>query len=116
MYKEFFRRQLGGSIQVDRVNSFISTECHHPRHPGVNSGIDYIAAAQNIRFDGFHGVILTGWHLFERRRVDDHIHPFKSAAAALQVANIADEVTQCWMVETGDLHLMLFQFISAEDN
>ena len=83
LHEQLFGRQLGGAVQIDRVDGFVGAERHHLLDPRIQGGFDHIAAAQDIGLDRFHGIVFAGWHLFERCGMDHDVHAVHGAAQSL---------------------------------
>ncbi len=116
MDDQFFGGQFGGPIQVDRVDGLIRAERQHLLHTGVQGRLDHVGGADDVGLDGFHRIVLTGRDLLECCGVDDHIYPVHGAQQAVAVAHVADEIAQGWMRKSGHAHLVLLEFIAAEDD
>jgi hypothetical protein len=48
--------------------------------------------------------------------MDNNIHAMHGADEAFAVAHVADEIAQARVVESADLHFVLFQLVAAEDD
>src|SRR5208282_461006 len=114
--KHFFRAEFGRAIKVDRVYRFVGAQSQNATNPAVDGCIDDIAATHNVCLDSFKRIVFAGWNLLERCGVNHHCDSGKSAFQALRIADIADEITQTGMVESRGPHVMLLQFVTAEDD
>src|SRR5581483_9926086 len=114
--EHFFRAQLGGAVQIYWIHSLIRTQCQHPLHTLVDGSVDDITASHDVGLDGLERVVLAGGNLFQRGRVNHYSNPGECPLKALRIANIADEISQAGMVEPRGAHIVLLQFIAAEDD
>jgi len=113
---EFLGAQFCGAVQVDRVHRFVRAQGDDPLDPSVEGGFDHIPRAHDVRHDRFHGVVLAGRDLLEGRGMDDDIDAFHRSSDTVDVPYIADEVPDAWVVKSVRPHLVLLQFISAEND
>ena len=100
-------------IGIDR---FVGAQSQNPAHALVDGGIDHVAAAHDVGLDRFERVVFAGRHLFQRGRVHHDGDSGKGALQALRVAHIADEVAQAGMIEARRPHVVLLEFVAAEDD
>ena len=63
-------------------------------HVAVDGRVDEIGAAEHVGLDHFDGIVLSRWHLLERRSMNDDIDAVHSAVEPVAVAHVADEVAQ----------------------
>src|SRR5216684_6139181 len=116
LHKHFFRAQLGGAVQIDRIHRLVGTERHNAAHALINGRINHVAAADDIGLDRFEWVVLASRHLLERRRVHDHRHARERPLQPLHVAHVSNEIPHAGMIEARRSHLMLLQLVPAEDH
>ncbi len=98
------------------IHRFVGAQRQHPADALIDGGINHVLAADDIGLNGLKRVVLTRRHLLERRRMNHDRYPGKSALQTLRVAYISDEVAQAGMIEAGGAHIVLFEFVPAEDD
>ncbi len=86
------------------------------RHALVDGGINHVASAHDVGLDGFERIVFAGRNLFERGRVHHDGYAGKRALQALCIAHVADEIAQAGMIESRRPHVVLFEFVAAEDD
>ena len=116
LHKHFLGAKFGGAVKIDGIDRFVRAQRQNSMHALVDGGIDHVAAAHDVGLDRFKRVVFARRHLFERGRVHHHRHSGKGALQALRIAHVADEVAQAGMIEARRPHIMLLQFVAAEDD
>ena len=113
--EHFFGAQLGGSVEIDGVYRLVGAESEDAVNAAVDRRIDHVAAAHDVGLNRFEGIVFAGRNLLERGRVHDDCDPGKSAQQAGWIAHIPDKIAQAGVVEAGGTHVMLLQFVAAEN-
>src|SRR6266851_5510265 len=116
LHKHFFRAQLGGAVQIDRIHSLVGAERQNTAHSLINGRINHVAPTHDIGLDRFERVVLACRHLLERRRMHHNRHTRQRALQPLHVPNVSNEIPQAGMIESRRSHLMLLQLIPAEND
>jgi hypothetical protein len=65
-----------------------------------------------------HRVVLGGGDMLQRSRVDYRINAFEGSFQAGSVADIPNEITQCWILLIAKFlsHFVLLELISAKND
>ena len=63
-----------------------------------------------------NGIVLAGRNLLQRGRMHHHRDARKRTLQAAGIAHVADEIAQAGMVEAGGAHVMLLEFVAAENH
>src|SRR5581483_11228588 len=116
LHEHFLGTELGRAIEIDRVYGLVGTECQDPADTAVDGRIDDILAAHDVGLNGFERVVLAGGNLLECGGMYHDSYPRQSTIEAGTIADVADEISQTRIVEPGSLHVVLLQFITAEND
>jgi hypothetical protein len=116
LHKHLFRTQLGGAVKIDRIHGFIGAERQNAAHPLIDRRVNHVAPAHDIGLDRFEGVVLASRHLLKRRRVHNYRHAGQRPLQPLDIPNVSNEIPQAGMIEARGSHLMLLQFVPAENH
>ena len=114
--KHLFRAQLGCTVQVDWIDRLVRTQRQDLAYTRIDGSVDDVSSAHDVGLDSFEGVVLTGRHLLERGGVDHDRDAGHRPLQSIDIPNIADEVAQAGMLESGFPHLVLFQLVAAENH
>jgi len=75
-----------------------------------------LAAIDLIGLDGFEGIVFAGRNLLERGGMNHDRDSRKCAFQTLGITNITDEIAQARMIKPRSPHVMLLEFVTAEDD
>jgi len=114
--KELLGYQFGRPIQVLWSHRLVGAHGEDSGDIVFESGGDDVARAINVRLDSFYRIVLTRRYLLESGGVDNDVNTLRGTDQTALVSNVANEVPQARIVESGDSHLVLFQFISAKND
>ena len=78
LHEHFLRAQLGGAVEIDRVDGLVGAEREDAAHALVDGGVDDVLAADDVGLDGFERVVLAGRNLLQGGGVDDDVTPAKA--------------------------------------
>ena len=81
---------LGDAHGVDGIGCLVRGKADNALHPCVDGRVEDVVRTDDIRAHGLHGKEFTGGHLFERRCVEDVVHPRHGVAHGLWIAYVAD--------------------------
>ena len=59
LYEQLLSHELGGTVEVDRVDCLVRAECNHSTHTSVERRLYDIPRADDIGHDGFNRVVLA---------------------------------------------------------
>src|SRR5262249_41127470 len=92
LHEQLFSAQLGGPVEVDRIDSLVGAERDHLWHATIDSGLDDVLGSQHIGLDGFEGVVLACGDLLEGGSMYHDIHGcLERSVQAIAVAHVAHE-------------------------
>ena len=115
--KQFVRYQFRTAVKIYRIDCLVRRECDHLLDACVERRINDILRAVHIGLDRLVWIVLTRWHLFERRGVNHIIDALKRAFHALIIAHIADKEPQPVLVLRKVIcHHPLLELIARVDN
>ena len=111
---------LGDAHGVDGIGCLVRGKADNALHPCVDGRVEDVVRTDDIRAHGLHGKEFTGGHLFERRCVEDVVHPRYGVAHGLRVAHITDvELDFLGVLRMLRLqlvtHVVLFLLVAGED-
>jgi hypothetical protein len=113
--KNLLGAQLGGSVQVRGVHGLVSAQGDSLSHPTFEGSNNDVLRSQDIGLDCLEGIILTGWDLFQSRRVYNAIDTGTSPFESIQIPNISEEIAHITLImHLG--HFELFEFVTAEND
>ena len=102
--------------KIDGIYRFVGAQSQNAANTPIDGGIDDIAAAHDVGLDRFEGIVFAGRNLLERRGMNYDRDPGKGALQTLRITNIADEIAQAGMIEARSPHIVLLEFVTAEDD
>ena len=94
----------------------IRAERQNAAHARVDGRMDHVTAAHDVRLNRLKRIVFTRRHLLERRRMHDCRDASERPFEPFRIAHVANEITQVGMVEAAGPHLMLLQFIAAQNH
>jgi hypothetical protein len=116
LHKNLLRAEFGRAIEIHWIHRFVGAESQHTLNSAVDGGVDHVSAAHDIGLDGFERIVFARWNLLQSGSVDDDGNARESPMQPRCVANIAQKITQAGVVEAGTAHVMLLQFIAAQNH
>ena len=116
LHDQLLGSQLGGPIEIDRVDRLVGAQRQHPPHPLINGSINDVASTDDIGLNGLKRVVLAGGNLFERGRMHHDGDPGEGPLQAGSVAHVSNEVTQAEMIQSRGAHIVLLEFVTTENN
>ena len=116
LYEHLFSAEFGRTIKIDRIYRLVRAKGKDPPYALIDRGVDHVATAHDVGLDRFEGIVFTGRDLLEGSCVNHHRYAREGTLQPRLVPNIADEIAQARMVETGRPHVVLLQFIATEDD
>src|SRR5262245_14213659 len=105
--------QLGGAVQIDRVDRLVRADPDDALDALVDGGVDDVLRPEHIGLDRLERVVLARGNLLHRGGVEDDVHPVHGALEALAIAHVADEEAERRMAHARG-HLGLLQLVAAE--
>ena len=91
--KQLVRTQLGGAVEVDRVDGLVGRQRDDFFDLLVDARIDDVLRADHVGLDAFDWIVFGGRNLLERGGMHDDIDARKRAVQTLAITDVADEVT-----------------------
>lgn len=90
--EELVRSQLGGAVEIDRIDSLVRGQGHNARHSAVDGGVADVLGSVDVGLDRLEGVVLADRHMLQRRSVDDVIHPVEGPKQPVLVPYVPDKI------------------------
>ena len=109
-----FHHCLGNTHGIDRVNRFVGAKAHDPADLVLDSSFKNVIGADNVGFDSFHRVKLTGWNLLESGSMINEVNTTRGVKDTLIVSDITNVKLQLRTCITL-AHVVLLFLVPAED-
>ena len=112
-------RKYALDLAVDRGTqagdgqSLVGADHDHAPDALVDGRVDDVLGADHVGLNRFERIVLAGWNLLERGRVEHDVHAVHRPLEPWLVPHVADEESQRGVVEARD-HLGLLQLVAAE--
>src|ERR1700758_4444971 len=116
LHKHFFRAQLCRAVEINGIYGLVCAQGQNAPNALVDGGINYIFPAHDVRLDRFERVVFAGGNLLEGSGMHNHGHAGQRALQPAQVTHITDEITQAGMIESRGPHVVLLEFVAAEND
>src|SRR6266850_1362911 len=114
--KHLLGTKLGRTVQVHRINGLIRAQCNNAVDALIDRCINDVFATHDVGLDSLKGVVLAGRHLLQGSGMYNYGYSVQGPLEPSWVAHIPNEVAQAGEIQTRGAHVVLLQFVPAEDD
>ena len=93
LHRHAFCHHLRGPVEIHGLHGLVATEEDELLHASKKRCADRRLCPQHINSNKLTGIIFSAWHVFQRRRVNDALHPLQRQPHAVLVPHIAQQIT-----------------------
>src|SRR5580704_8200367 len=116
LHEHFLGAEFSRAVQINGIYCLVGAQGQNAAHAAVDRGVDDVTATHNVGLDGFEGIVFAGRNLLERGGMNYDRDSGKCAFQTLGITNITDEIAQARMIKPRSPHVMLLEFVTAEDD